>query len=128
MTKEGSQRGRVGTEKKLERQKETEDEDEVVVVRMKQSRTESESEWRREVELKLFRMDVWMREGFQEMVRRLEEIRELLLEQEAEWEREDREKDGDGKNDEEMAVENEVTGVEVGEDGEAEKGADVEME
>ena len=29
---------------------------------------------------------------------------------------------------EEMAVENEVTGVEVGEDGEAEKGADVEME
>ena len=42
-----------------------------------------------------------------------------------ESEREDREKDGDGEKDEEMAVANEVT--EVGEDGETEKGTDVEM-
>ena len=38
------------------------------------------------------------------------------------------EKDGDGEKDEEMAVANEVTGAEVREDREAEKGADVEME
>ena len=70
----------MGMEKKLGKWKEVEEEDEVVVVGMKQRRTESESEWRREVELKLFRMDVRMREGFQEMMRRLEEIRELLSE------------------------------------------------
>ena len=54
--------------------------------------------------------------------------RELLLERDAELEREDREKDRDGEKGEEMAVANEVTGAEVGEVGEAEKGADVEME
>ena len=48
MMKEGSQRGQVGTEKKLGKQKEVEEDDEVVVVRMKWRRTESESEWRRE--------------------------------------------------------------------------------
>ena len=42
------------------------------------------------------------------------EIRELLSEQDAELERED------GEKDEEMAVANEVTGVEVGEDRETE--------
>ena len=124
MTKEGSQRGRVGTEKKSDRRKETEEEDEVVVVGMKRRRTELELEWRREVDLKLFGMDTQMREGFKELMKKLEEIRELLSEWEAESERED----GDGENDGEMAVANEVTGVEVGEDGEVEKGADVEME
>ena len=119
MTKEGSQRGRVGTEKK-----EAEDDDEVVVVRMKRRRMESEEEWRREVELKLFGMDVRMREGFEDVMKKLEEIRELLSEQEAESERED----GDGEKEDEMVVENEVTGAEVREDREAEKGADVEME
>ena len=118
----------MGTEKKSEKWKEAEEDDEVVVVGMKQRRTESESEWRREVELKLFGMDARIKEGFQEMARRLEEIWELLSERDAESEREDREKDRDGEKDEEMAVENEVTGAEVGEDGEAEKGADVEME
>ena len=80
------------------------------------------------MELKLFGMDVRMREGFKELMKKLEEIRELLLEREAESEREDREKDRDGEDDEEMAVANEVTGAEIGEDGETEKGADVEME
>ena len=69
---------------------------------MKQRRTESELEWRKEVELKLFRMDVQIREGFEEVVRKLEEIRELLSEWEAELEREDKEKDGDGEKDEVM--------------------------
>ena len=115
-------------EKKSGKQKEVEEDDEVVVVGVKRRRTELDSEWRREVELKLFGMDARIKEGFEEMARRLEEIRELLSEREAELEKENREKDGDGENDEEMAVENEVTGVEVGEDGEAEKGADVEME
>ena len=128
MMKEGSRRGWVGTEKQSGKWKEMEEDDEVVVVGMKRRRTELESEWRREVELKLFGMDARMREGFQEMMRRLEEIRELLLERDAELEREDGEKDGDGEKDEEMAVENEVTGAEVREDGEVEKGADVEME
>ena len=118
----------MGTEKKLEKRKEAEEDNEVVVVRMKWRRTESELEWRREVELKLFRMDAQIKEGFQEMTRRLEELRELLSERDAESEREDGEKDGDGEKDEEMAVENEVTGAEVGEDREAEKGVDVEME
>ena len=116
----------MGTEKKSEKRKEVEEDNEVVVG-VKRRRTESDSEWRREVELKLFGMDAQIKEGFQEMMKRLEEIRELLLEQDAESEREDGEKDGDGEKDEEMAVENEVTGAEVGEDGEAEKGADVEM-
>ena len=116
------------TEKKSEKWKEAEEDDEVVVVGMKQRRMESELEWRREVELKLFRMDARIKEGFQEMARRLEEIRELLTERDVESEREDREKGGDGEKDEEMAVENEVMGAEVGEDREAEKGADVEME
>ena len=98
------------------------------MVRMKWRRTELESEWRREVELKLFGMDVWMREGLEDVMKKLEEIRELLLEQEVESEREDEEKDGDGEKDEEMVVANEVTGAEVGEDREVEKGADVEME
>ena len=97
-------------EKKLGKWKETEEEDEVVVVRMKWRRTESELEWRREVDLKLFGMDVRMREGFKDMMKKLEEIRELLSEQDAELEREDGEKDRDGEKDEEMAVENEVTG------------------
>ena len=66
------------------------------------------------MELKLFGMDVQMREGFEDVMKKLEEIRELLSEREVESEREDREKDGDGKKDEEMVVENEVT--EVGED------------
>ena len=114
----------MGTEKKSEKRKEVEEDDEVVVVGVKQRRTESDSEWRREVELKLFRMDARIKEGFQEMARRLDEIRELLSEREAESEKED----GDGENDEEMAVENEVMGTGVGEDGEVEKGADVEME
>ena len=118
----------MGTEKKSEKQKEAEEDDKVVVVGMKWRRTESELEWRREVELKLFGMDVRMREGFADVMKKLEEIRELLSEREAESEREDGEKDGDGEKDEEMAVENEVTGAEVGEDGEAEKGVDVEME
>ena len=43
-------------------------------------------------------------------------------------ERKDREKYRDGEKEDEMAMENEVTGAEVREDGEAEKGADVEME
>ena len=60
-------------EKKLGKWKEAEDDDEVVVVRMKQRRTELESEWRREVELKLFGMDTRMREGFEEVMRKLEE-------------------------------------------------------
>ena len=128
MTKEGSRRGRVGTEKKSEKRKEVEEDDEVVVVGVKWRRMESESEWRREVELKLFGMDARIKEGFEEMARRLEEIRELLSERDAELEREDGEKDGDGEKDEEMVVENEVMGVEVGEDGEAGKGVDVEME
>ena len=118
----------MGTEKVSGKWKEAEEDDEVVVVRVKQRRTELDSEWRREVELKLFRMDARIKEGFEEMARRLEEIRELLSERDAESEREDGEKDGDGEKDEEMAVENEVTGAEAGEDREAEKGADVEME
>ena len=122
MTKEGSRRGRVGTEKVSGKRKEAEEDDEVVVVGVKWRRTESDLEWRREVELKLFGMDARIKEGFEEMARRLEEIRELLSE------REDGEKDGDGEKDEEMAVENEVMGVEVGGDGEVEKGVDVEME
>ena len=96
----------MGTEKKSGKQKEAEEDDEVVVVRMKRRRTESESEWRREVELKLFRMDARMREGFKDMIKKLEEIRELLSEWDAdiaESEREDGEKDGDGEKDEEMA-------------------------
>ena len=51
-----------------------------------------------------------------------------MSEWDAELEGEDREKDGDGKKDEEMAVANEEMGAEVGEVGEMEKGADVEME
>ena len=54
MTKEGSWRGRVGTEKVLGKRKEVEEDDEVVVVGVKRRRMESDSEWRREVELKLF--------------------------------------------------------------------------
>ena len=115
-------------EKKSEKQKEVEEDNEVVVVGMKRRRTELESEWRREVDLKLFGMDVRIKEGFRDMMKKLEEIRELLSERDAESEREDGEKDGDGEKDEVMVVENEVTGAEVGEDGEAEKGADVEME
>ena len=115
-------------EKKSGKWKEVEDDDEVVVVGMKWRRMESESEWRREIELKLFRMDARMREGFEDVMRKLEEIRELLSERDAELEREDGEKDGDGEKDEEMVVENEVTGAEVREDREAEKGVDVEME
>ena len=87
-----------------------------------------ESEWRKEVELMLFGMDVRMREGFEEVMRKLEEIKELLSGLEAESEREGREKDRDGEQDEEMAMANEVTGAEVRENRGAKKGADVEME
>ena len=37
---------------------------------MKWRRMESESEWRMEVELKLFGMDVWMREGFEDVMKK----------------------------------------------------------
>ena len=52
----------------------------------------------------------------------------MLSEWDAESEREDREKGRDGEKEDEMVVENEVMGAEVREDGEAEKGVDVEME
>ena len=66
-------------EKKSGKRKEVEEEDEVVVVGEKWRRMESELEWRSQVEMKLDRMDMQMRDGFEDVMRKLMEIRELLV-------------------------------------------------